>query len=383
MSTSSCRRLGFTLVELLVVITIIGMLVALLLPAVQAVRENARQTQCLNNIKNISLAMVAHDSSKGEFPGYAQFIRRGKNELAVMGYHNTSNKYTVISKSPIPANLANESAFSWATILLPRLERQDIWDQIMQPPVDSSGNIIAVQIPPVDVFVCPSDQEVSSQAGLAGLSYSVNSGGWDRNSSGVFLVNGDSPANGVFFNLADYERQSPPAKGPKVRMSAIKDGASTTLMLAENVHKTYLSNPTAAPDFSWLGVPLGSFPAEQQLGMVWVVDDAPAPGNGITDQERINGNADSPPTNPPNVPFPANVPRFARPAGNHGGGVNVAYCDGHGGFLAENIEYLVYQQLLTPNGRKCVDPANASADPVSPIILSFRNAPPLSEEDFQ
>jgi prepilin-type N-terminal cleavage/methylation domain-containing protein/prepilin-type processing-associated H-X9-DG protein len=378
MSTSSRRRLGFTLVELLVVITIIGMLVALLLPAVQAVRENARQTQCLNNIKNISLAMVAHDSSKGEFPGYAQFIRRGQNELAVMGYDNTSNKYTVISKSPIPANLANESAFSWATILLPRLERRDIWDQIMQPPVDSSGNIIAVQIPPVDVFVCPSDQEVSSQAGLAGLSYSVNSGGWDRNSSGVFLVNGDSPANGVFFNLADYERQSPPAKGPKVRMSAIKDGASTTLMLAENVHKSYLPNPANPPVFSWLGVPLGNLPAEQQLGMVWVVNDAPAPAsNAITDQERINGNAAA------EVNFTPNAPRFARPAGNHGGGVNVAYCDGHGGFLAENIEYLVYQQLLTPNGRKCVDPANASANPVSPVILGFRNAPPLSEEDFQ
>jgi prepilin-type processing-associated H-X9-DG protein len=161
-------------------------------------------------------------------------------------------------------------------------------------------------------------------------------------------------------------------------MSAIKDGASTTLMLAENVHKSYLPNPANPPVFSWLGVPLGNLPSEQQLGMVWVVNDAPAPAsNAITDQERINGNAAS------EVNFTPNAPRFARPAGNHGGGVNVAYCDGHGGFLAENIEYLVYQQLLTPNGRKCVDPANASADPVSPIILSFRNAPPLSEEDFQ
>src|SRR5262245_32200176 len=83
-SRSSRRQIGFTLVELLVVIAIIGMLVALLLPAVQAVRKRALQTQCLNNIKQLSLGMVSHESAKGQYPGYAQFLKRGNNKYAVM-----------------------------------------------------------------------------------------------------------------------------------------------------------------------------------------------------------------------------------------------------------------------------------------------------------
>ena len=76
MAISSRRRSGFTLVELLVVITIIGMLVALLLPAVHSVRERGRQVQCLNNLKQLSLAAVAHDSAKGQLPAMTQFVKR-------------------------------------------------------------------------------------------------------------------------------------------------------------------------------------------------------------------------------------------------------------------------------------------------------------------
>jgi len=360
-----------------VVITIIGMLIALLLPAVQAVRENARQAQCLNNMKQMGLATVAHDSAKGQFPGYVQLIKRARLDYATIDYDTTTGKFIVISDQPASAtDLSNISGFSWATILLPRMERQDIWDQIVKPPLDSSDKPIPVQIPAIEGFVCPSDTDATSQANLAGLSYSANSGTWDRDDSGNFLVStpsvkkGDSPANGVFFSIADYDRQIPRVKSPKVRMSGIKDGSATTLMYAENVHKTYEpTNPSDPPLFAWL------FGTEQQLGMVWVV---PSSGTSplLAEQEAINRDESQP------VAFPSDTPQFARPAGRHGSGVNVVYCDGHGGFLNEDIDYIVYQQLMTPNGRKCVNPENHALVDGTPIE-TFRNAPPLAEEDFQ
>jgi prepilin-type processing-associated H-X9-DG protein len=289
-----------------------------------------------------------------------------------------------VVEEDVPADL-NElttfPSFSWAALLLPRLERNDIWDQIQRPPSTDP-----VQIPAVEVFVCPSDQEASSLADFPALSYSVNSGAWDRNEDGDFV--GDSPANGVFANLADYQRYPTVGKAPKARISKIPDGAGTTLMLAENNNKTYSVTGEPSPRFSYLGVPglSGRTPTEQQFGIVWVAETTPEADSNITNgtdtsgpmnQEAINGNVED------LVDFSIESPRFARPAGAHGGGVNVVFCDGHGSFVREDIDYIVYQQLLTAQGRKCVDPAaNPSSNP-SADIEDFRAAPPLAEGDYE
>jgi len=367
------------------VITIIGMLVALLLPAVQRARERGRQLQCLNNLKQLSLASIHYDSAKGQLPGYAQFVKQGRSTYANVDYDPASRKFVVISittASPAtPSQLQSITGFSWATLLLPQLERSDISDQIVQPPLNN-GEPVPVLIPPVNTFVCPSDQDVASQPDLAGITYVANSGGWDRDgvgSSAKFLYpiggakpqKGDTVDNGVFFSFADFERNG--ARAPRTRISNIKDGAGTTLMFSENIHKSYESNvPSGAPAFSWL------FGLEQQLGMVWVVPTngtAPQPGNGIGDQERIGGNsADL-------VTFDPTMPRFARPASSHSNGVNVAFCDGHGSFLSNDIDYVIYQQLLTPNGRKCVNPNKN--DDTGPAMTGFKTAPPLNQNDFE
>jgi prepilin-type N-terminal cleavage/methylation domain-containing protein len=151
MSTSSRRRFGFTLVELLVVITIIGMLIALLLPAVQAVRRNAQQTQCMNNQKQLSLAMIAYDSAKQNLPGYAQYVNSGNARTwivdAVVGGNVVAGKVTATG-SQTPAQI-KATEVSWAAMLLPRIDRQDFWDQLVDPLFPE------VKISRIDSFVCP------------------------------------------------------------------------------------------------------------------------------------------------------------------------------------------------------------------------------------
>jgi len=357
---------GFTLVELLVVITIIGMLVALLLPAVQAVRERARTTQCLNNLRQLGVAAMNYESSRGELPGYLQFVPRANKKWATWAYNPITQKVYVTSTS------GNEpdAPFSWATLFLSKLERQDIWDQIVDPNFEP-------EIRRLDVFICPSDSDALSIQDRPALSYIANTGAWDRDQSGNFLKpapnddKGDKIENGMMFNLAETKLKS--------RMSSIKDGSGTTLLFSENLHKTYDLTPGTAPDFTWLSsnVPQGS---EQQFGFVWVVPQtgtSPQPGPNIDNQERINGNASGA------AVFDPRMPAFARPASNHGGGVNVIFCDGRGQFLRDSIDYVVYQQLITTNGRKCVDPMDPMADPPLPAIQAFRTAPPLSDQDYQ
>ena len=83
-------------------------------------------------------------------------------------------------------------------------------------------------------------------------------------------------------------------------------------------------------------------------------------------------------------PYHPDLPRFARPASNHSGGVNVVFADGHTHFLRDDIDYLVYQRLLTTNGKKCVDPEmhEPAWDMRALRFDTFRTAPVLSETDY-
>jgi prepilin-type N-terminal cleavage/methylation domain-containing protein len=361
MAAPTRPRTAFTLVELLVVITIIGMLMALLIPAVMGARKNARTLTCLNNVNQVAKAMISYETSRGQLPGYSQLIKRGPTTWAGINYSASARKFTANSQ---PFN--NAAGFSWATVLLSRLERSDIYDQITNPP----AGVTEVELPPVEVFVCPEDQEIKVQPDLAGLTYVVNTGGWDpRTSNGGLDLSsgkGDTVDNGMFFDLAGYERLS--KKGPTMRISASKDGAGTTLLLSENLHKNYIGSAASAPLFSWL------FGTEQQLGMVWVPAYPPQPGSGPKNQDAINRNTQDV------VVFPSDEPCFARPASGHGDGVNAAFCGGNTRFIADTIDYKVYFQLLTPNGRKAVNPDD-HADNSFPMP-EFRAAPPLAENDI-
>src|SRR3954451_6961174 len=137
------RPAGFTLVELLVVIAIIGVLVSLLLPAVQQARESARRISCTNRLKQIGLALLNYESSHKLFPPAYITANPAANGSAFGvsfgdDYHN------------------GPSGFAWGTLLLPFLEQQALYDRFdLSAPCWSSANAPAAQSK-ATAFLCPS-----------------------------------------------------------------------------------------------------------------------------------------------------------------------------------------------------------------------------------
>ena len=131
-----CTLRGFTLVELLVVIAIIGILVALLLPAIQAAREAARRSQCMNNLKQMGVAIQTHLDVKKQFP--------------------TGRKCLPGPDCPTGPNELDQFAVSWAYFILPQMEDQAVYDAFVETErVDSAANERAMRTP-ISVYACPS-----------------------------------------------------------------------------------------------------------------------------------------------------------------------------------------------------------------------------------
>lgn len=359
--TSSRYRHAFTLVELLVVITIIGTLMALLLPAVQAAREAGRRAQCSNNEHNIGLALVNFEAGHKYFPGY-------KNRLSA-GYVTGTDGNT----SQVAANV------SWVVTVLSQLGRTDLYDQWVQSANDAiksgsgtgAGLQASVQKASLNVAVCPSDQPDTAGNRVPNLSYVVNRGrnGWNFN-----------PAVGVCFD------QTLP-NAAKVGMDYLTshDGSANTLLVAESLltptnyqggAAVASSGNTPAPPYLYLVAPSAEQTANTDAQPTatgsplyfrpysyWDDRQFMASGTGGTWPESGTG-APVTGTSELTLGFEwsglsasrggANIAKVSdQISAHHGGLIIVAYCDGHTAMLNSDMDINVFRHIMTPYGKAC------------------------------
>ncbi len=202
------RRYGFTLVELLVVIAIIGILVALLLPAIQAAREAARRAECANKMKQIGIALHNYHDTHNKFPPDAIWI-------------GTTGGRVV--PTPVHRN------FTWIALLLPFMEESGLYDEVDftipaydQQVTGPDGRTVGLHTIQLGAFTCPSEADTECNKGW-GMSSYAGTAGWD----GHRRMLNDRRRAGVF-SLMD-----------SASFSKIKDGTSNTIMAGEVSMSSY------------------------------------------------------------------------------------------------------------------------------------------------
>ncbi|TWT78348.1 hypothetical protein Pla123a_11390 [Posidoniimonas polymericola] len=330
---------GFTLVELLVVIAIIGVLVALLLPAVQAAREAARRSSCLNQMKQVSLGVLNHESAVGRLPA---------------GF------------TTVPSGDLNHT---WASYILPYLEEAAVFGQIdfektVYEDFNRAGDTCPNESPwtytQIPIFLCPSDQPLGIHTGRAACfahgSYLANVGTWNWYQAlpeitwEIFRKN-DLRISGVDkrgpFEKA-YGRQN---KGVELRK--ITDGTSKTVMLGEVRQypgedargllylASCLYSHQFAPNAS-VDDPTTSTLKEGVDQLEWCAD---ANGPGSDDPSGVLN--PSAPCDSARCRTLPRGPMSQTARSQHPGGVMTAFCDGHAEFVVESVEIEAWHAIAT------------------------------------
>jgi prepilin-type N-terminal cleavage/methylation domain-containing protein len=349
-------RSAFTLVELLVVIAIIGTLVGLLLPAVQSAREASRRNQCSSNIVQLAKAMQMHVDSNGKFPGYI-------NGLGIPHGQTT--------RAP------------WVVMLFPHLEQSVLWDQWNQG--------LYNKFVFVETLTCPSNPPSNLEDGS--LAYIANCGEWvDQDTDGNLR---EVPANGIFFNHSRYAeypepmlgrnsmdaldtRDDPKADAPIITMTLAYiqsrgDGSSATLMFSESIRTIrygYFGEPSGLPD-DYDDVPDEKY----HFGFTWAQPKLTiGPLNTRHPrwaEMRVNGKRET----AEYVSLGEMEPFDGWPSSHHNGGVNVAWVAGQVTFMKDNIDQMVYSQLMTTSHK-----SSTLRDPTGEILE--RSLPQPTEDQY-
>ncbi len=296
------RQTGFTLVELLVVITIIGILIALLLPAVQSAREAARRAQCTNNLKQVGLAMHLHHEQQGVFP---------------VGHFWPESDI----------GNADGAEATWVTYILPYLEQSALYDQVdwnlsfghatYSPTY--ANKVVTSQVLPL--LLCPSGMKAKPwDATYARGSYVANNGIGPMEDSDLADAPPARQVTGVFFINS------------MIRVADIRDGTTNTAMVSE-------IRLTEGADFRGvMHYPEGPFYHHNYTPNSLVPDE-------IRSTHCVND-----PAAPCTGTFSSWNPRSLTLTSRsyHPGGVNLLLGDGSVRSVAESLDLDIWQALSTP-----------------------------------
>jgi prepilin-type N-terminal cleavage/methylation domain-containing protein/prepilin-type processing-associated H-X9-DG protein len=313
---SGRRRPAFTLIELLVVIAIIAVLIGLLLPAVQKVREAAARATCSNNLKQLTLGFHNYDSAYGRLPP-----TQGTSRFS----------------SPYGPTWTGSPIISWQFALLPYIEQQSIYDLGSQYltatsigfPVAAYGDTNSMMAQSTKVFRCPSDDftnrsplSVSSQNSYFGLTtYGVNSG------------------TGSVWNQGDSEKQDGPFfVNSTIKVGDIPDGTSNTIAMGERT-------------FNDPGILASGVTTEGTLAIhasLWRNGYFPPLSNIRVPLDQINFRMD--PTLTGTARSLAFTKRLLGYSSDHTGGANFGFCDGSVRFLKDGLSQISLQMLCTRAG---------------------------------
>jgi prepilin-type N-terminal cleavage/methylation domain-containing protein/prepilin-type processing-associated H-X9-DG protein len=303
----SAKRRGFTLVELLVVIAIIGVLVALLLPAVQAAREASRRMKCTNNMKQWALAMHMHHDTYGKLP----FAKR-------------NNPRTV-----------------WVTKLWPYVEQQNLFSRydfsmgFHMPPNCVANTFEGLIAQRVSIYICPSDRYVSpfhqgDQFWRAKGSYVCNWGPYtDPHPSTSPLPSHNAPFGSDKFTNAGGSTNFP----LETRLAEISDGTSSTLLMSEVIihPQALLRDRRGDQHNDGPGCTIFQTINTPNSGIDSIID-------AIACQNFL-----------PWMPCSPTANGHITARSRHPSGVMASYCDGSVGFVPNSVALGVWRSVSTMN----------------------------------